>query len=38
MSEALVSACEALGLTAKDDAATRLLALRIIEEAREGHP
>jgi urease gamma subunit len=36
MSKALVAACLHLGLKPKDDAATRLLAMRIIEQAREG--
>ena len=36
MSIALTEACKALGLNMKDDAATRLLAMRIIEQAREG--
>ncbi len=36
MSVALTEACTALGLNMKDDAATRLVAMRIIEEAREG--
>ena len=36
MSKALRGACQALGLIPKDDAATRLLAKRIIEQAREG--
>jgi len=36
MSKALVAACQRLGLKPQEDAATRLLAMRIIEEAREG--
>ena len=36
MSAALMGACRALGLKMKDDEATRLLATRIIEAAREG--
>jgi hypothetical protein len=36
MGRAFVEACQALGLRVKDDAATRLVALRIIEQAREG--
>ena len=36
MSQALVAACQRLGLLPKEDAATRLLALRIVEAAREG--
>jgi hypothetical protein len=36
MSNALIGACQALGLRLKDDAATRLLAMRIVEEARAG--
>jgi hypothetical protein len=36
MSEALADACKALGLKDKEDAAVRLLAMRIIEEARNG--
>jgi hypothetical protein len=36
MSKALVAACQSLGLRPKDDAATRLLAMRIIQQAREG--
>lgn len=36
MSEALAHACTELGLKDKEDAAVRLLAMRIIEEARNG--
>jgi hypothetical protein len=36
MSRALVAACQALRLRVMHDAATRLLAMRIIEQAREG--
>ena len=36
MSQALADACKTLGLKDKDDAAVRLLALRIIASAREG--
>jgi hypothetical protein len=36
MSRALFAACRELGLIPKDDAATRLLAQRIIEQARQG--
>lgn len=36
MGKALVGACQVLGLRLKDDAATRLLAMRIIEQARAG--
>jgi hypothetical protein len=36
MSQALSGACEALGLQFKDDAATRLLAMRIIDLAQTG--
>ena len=36
MSQALADACTTLGLKDKEDAAVRLLAIRIIEEAREG--
>jgi hypothetical protein len=36
MSKALIGACQALGLRPKDDAVTRLLALRIIKKARDG--
>ncbi len=36
MSRAFAGACNALGLSKKDDAATRLVASRIIEQAREG--
>jgi urease gamma subunit len=36
MGAALVGACRALGLKMKDDQATRLLAARIIEAARNG--
>lgn len=36
MSQALADACTSLGLKDKEDAAVRLLAMRIIKEAREG--
>ena len=36
MSQALADACTTLGLKDKEDAAVRLLAMRIIKEAREG--
>jgi hypothetical protein len=36
MSKALIAACQALGLKEKDDAANRLLAMRIIDMARDG--
>jgi hypothetical protein len=36
MSAALTDACRELGLNVKDDAAVRLLALRIIKEAKQG--
>ena len=36
MSQALADACRSLGLKDKEDAAVRLLALRIIKEARTG--
>jgi hypothetical protein len=36
MSLALADACVALGLKDKNDAAVRLLAMRIIKEAQEG--
>ena len=36
MTIALAAACQALGLQLKDDAATRLLAARIIDLARDG--
>ena len=36
MSAALADACHALGLKAKHDAVTRLLAMRIIDLARDG--
>ena len=36
MSRALSDACEALGLQLKDDVATRLLAMRIIDLAHTG--
>jgi hypothetical protein len=36
MSQALADACMTLGLKNKEDAAVRLLAMRIIKEAREG--
>jgi len=36
MSKALAAACQTLGFMPKEDAATRLLALRIVEAAREG--
>ncbi len=36
MSQALADACTSLGLRDKEDAAVRLLAMRIIAEAREG--
>ena len=36
MSQALADACTSLGLQDRRDAAVRLLALRIIEEARAG--
>ncbi len=36
MSRALADACQALGLRDKQDAATQLLAMRIIELARDG--
>jgi hypothetical protein len=36
MSAALTDACRELGLNVKDDAAVRLLALRIINEAQQG--
>jgi urease gamma subunit len=36
MNAALFGACRALGLKVKDDEATRLLAMRIIELARDG--
>jgi hypothetical protein len=36
MSQALSGACEALGLKLKDDAATRFLAMRIIDLAQTG--
>ena len=36
MGQALADACTALGLKNKDDAAVRLLAMRIIAEAKEG--
>ena len=36
MSAALAEACRALRLTEKEDAVVRLLALRIIDRARDG--
>jgi hypothetical protein len=36
MSEALTGACRALGLVDRDDPATRLVAIKIIELARNG--
>jgi hypothetical protein len=36
MSEALTAACRALGLVDRDDPATRLVAIKIIELARQG--
>ena len=36
MGQALVGACQRLGRKPADDAATRLLATRIIEQARAG--
>jgi hypothetical protein len=36
MSAALAEACQALRLMEKDDAAVQLLALRIIDRARDG--
>jgi hypothetical protein len=36
MSKALVGACQTLGLNPKTDPMTRVLAMRIIAEAREG--
>jgi urease gamma subunit len=36
MSQALADACTTLGLNYQDDAAVRLLAVRIIEEVRAG--
>lgn len=36
MSQALADACQTLGLRDKEDAAVRLLAQRIIDEARAG--
>jgi hypothetical protein len=36
MGQTLGDACSALGLKDKEDAAVRLLAIRIIKEAREG--
>jgi len=36
MSQALADACKTLGLVDKEDAAVRLLALRIIAQARHG--
>jgi hypothetical protein len=37
MSRALADACLELGLEKKDDAAVRLLALRIIDQAKQGN-
>jgi hypothetical protein len=36
MAEALTGACRALGLADRDDPATRLVAIKIIELARQG--
>lgn len=36
MGRALAAACQTLGLRDKEDAATQLLAMRIIDLAREG--
>ena len=36
MGQALADACKALGLKDRENAAVRLLAMRIIKEAREG--
>lgn len=36
MGSALTAACQALGLTDKEDAVTQLLAIRIIDLARDG--